>query len=171
MDKKDNQNKPLSLDVQYGVGAVPFHTHNGIDSPLLGSSSSSANGSSSNGSQSIPGPSVQTKLSLSNSFVNGITWNSANHRFICTIAGIYFVTGIVNYSNVPTGKNYSSEIWLNGNAAVIAWVQTGEAGGPITATANTLFSLSVNDYIELYTEHNNSANENASSSALYIMKA
>jgi hypothetical protein len=37
----DSTNQPLSTDVQYGVGAVPYHTHNGIDSPKLTQTSSS----------------------------------------------------------------------------------------------------------------------------------
>ena len=145
----------------YGTTNASYHTHNGVDSPILSSSiAARAYGTS---SASIP-TGVDTKVLLNSlDFAAGITWDATNSRFVVLTAGYYTITGIATYSSTTSGKLYQTEISLNGNAITTGasakcYFQASINSGAAGPCATTVLSLSVGDYIELYTWHNVGSN-------------
>jgi hypothetical protein len=73
-----------------------------------------------------------------------------NSRFICQVAGWYWVYGIVAFAANSSGARVAT-IAKNGTA--IAYTQEWEvpiSGNPTTASTGTLVQLAINDYLELW---------------------
>lgn len=161
----DGAIKSAQKNARYDTTNASYHTHNGIDSPKLniGSSSSVAARAYGTSSASIP-TGADTKVLLNSlDFAAGITWDATNSRFVVLTAGYYTITGIATYSSTTSGKLYQTEISLNGNAitpgaSAKCYFQASITSGAAGPCATTVLSLSVGDYIELYTWHNVGSN-------------
>lgn len=118
------------------------------------------------GNTSIPGSFSPTKVQLNtNDFKNGVTWDSANHKFVCVTAGVYAVTGSVAYSNATTAKQYEAMIYKNGSQVSQGRVMCAATGAFITPAVTDLLSLAVGDYIELFTQHGDTGNNTIASTS------
>lgn len=139
---------------QYGVSLIPYHTHNGTDSPVIASSATtSVNGRSGGSGVTTIVTSTLTKVTLNtNDFANGITWDSTNHRFVVLTAGQYQINAQVTYfNNIAGGGIYIGYIYINGVAhTAFEFVGDGGTGWNESAGMSDIADLSVNDYIELY---------------------
>jgi hypothetical protein len=108
-------------------------------------------------STSIPGGFSPTKVQLNgNDFANGITWDSTNHRFVATAAGIYRISGTVGYNGSTSGKQYHAMIYMNGSE-VSRGGENSNGSAYLAASVTDLVKLAVGDYVELYTEHNDTS--------------
>lgn len=138
----------------YGVGSVPFHTHNGIDSPMLATSAavqSPVNGRSHNPSSTTVGSGSNVKMLLSaNDFANGITWDAANSRFVVVTAGAYMMSYFITFLSVISGSLYQAQLYKNGSAIGQSDFVSGGSSVNVTAGASDIQQLAVGDYIELY---------------------
>jgi hypothetical protein len=155
--------QPLSPSVQYGVGPIPYHIHNDIDSPKLDSSSiiglSSVAGSSRGAASTTIGTGSDTKVQLdANNFADGITWDSTNNRFTVITAGYYLCAGTVTWQAVTDQKLYKTAIYKNGS--VVAYTSTTASGtASVGPCVSIVLSLVANDYIELYCFQNSGGNQ------------
>lgn len=133
---------------QYGVGAIPYHTHNGIDSPKIPNSSGA--GRSHASALTSMGANTPTKVGIdTNDFASGISWNSGNTRFAVTTSGYYLVSTNVEFSHYTSGDNITLSIYKNGGSVSST---TLKAGAPVyeSLALTDILSLSTNDYIEIY---------------------
>lgn len=140
-------NGPISLPDQQTL--LEFFRKN-LPTTITGRSSGSA-------ITSIPGSYANTKLTPTNEFANGITWDATNHRFIVVTAGQYLVSVGVGYANTATAEEIDVMIYINGVQSRISISYTPgsiQAGGGIADILN----LNTGDYIELYTAHSNASN-------------
>ncbi len=127
----------------------------------------SANGRShGTANTSIPGGFAPTKVQLNtNDFLNGFTWDSTNHRFVCVTAGVYSVSGSVAYSNATTAKQYETMIYKNGSQVSQGRVMCSATGAYITPAVTDVLNLAAGDYIELFTQHNDTVNNTIATSS------
>lgn len=165
---------------QYKVGGVPYHVHNGIDTPHISygnvsgiptatrssSSLSSSIAARAYGTSSSSIPSgIDTLVALNSlDFAAGITWNATDSEFVVETAGYYLITGIATYASTKSGSEYQTEISINGNAAgsgasAKCYFQASINGGAAGPCVSTILSLNVGDYIQLYTWQNSGGNE------------
>lgn len=109
-----------------------------------------------------------TKITINTQdFAQGITFSSANSRFVCTQAGHYLVIASAYYTNPGVDFPCAVYIYKNG-ASVAATEQQSPAIGGDSETGlqiSDILSLAVNDYVELYSDHNSGGNLNINSDA------
>ena len=148
LDTRETQN-------QYGVTKVPFHTHNGVDSPPISNNNSTIlNGRAGGTTVTTIHHNADTKLPLkTKTFVNGITFDSVNGKFILT-PGYYQINAQVTYSSVTA--QFYTEIWINGAYSTYA-ISQGSATQSLCVS--DIFKLNANDYVELYTRQNTAGDE------------
>lgn len=127
----------------------------------------SANGHSHGPSNtSIPNAFTPTKLLLTaNDFANGITWDAADNRFSVSVAGQYLVIAEVSYTNTTTAKQYETMIYINGSEASQGRQTSAATGAQIDPLVSNIFNLSVGDFIELFTQHNDTGSSTISAGA------
>lgn len=157
-----------NIDPQFAVFLKNFILQNASAQP-------SAIGRATAGTATIT-DALNTKVLIgSPTFVaTGITLDTSNHRFTATVAGKYAVFGAVVYNTSVANKHYSAQIWKTNSQYSVVWQIPGDNGAvnpAITITISDIVSLSVGDYIELYTFHNSGLDEAlASGSWLAIHK-
>ncbi len=149
---------------QYGVSRIPYHTHNGTDSPLVHPTSSDINARSYGTGVTSIVTGTPTKLTLqSNSFNNGVTWDSTNNRLQIITAGQYLITALVTYTNTTDAKGYQTLVYKNGGEIMAANMMASAAGGAVSPVSTDIQTLATNDYLELYTFHNAGVNQTVGS--------
>lgn len=84
--------------------------------------------------------------------------STTNYRFTATYAGKYLVTGSIDYNNPADAKLYALYFYVNGTAVSKYSTNASQTGG-INITFTDILSLSANDYVEMYTEHNAGVDE------------
>ena len=145
---------------QYSVSKVPYHIHNGVDSPLLPSSgsSSSINGlATGNGSGTL---SANTPLLVEPTqvFANGITFNATGSDYGWTVitAGQYIITSMITFdSPVATYLYRNAIVWTpSGGATWIAEydLYVASSSGSVGMPNSIIYNLGVGDLIQLYAE-------------------
>lgn len=145
-----------------GTGQISYNTTGStVWSAITGSgggSTATAGRMYLNSAQSIAN-STQVKVALDTANItHGITCDGSNNRITATAAGTYYVSGQVTYNTVVTNKNLICYIYLNGSQ--VSYDITVTNGTIIqTAGSNILLDLNVNDYVELWTFHNNGTSE------------
>ncbi|MFZ2095967.1 MAG: hypothetical protein WAV05_04940, partial [Anaerolineales bacterium] len=80
--------------------------------------------------------------------------NSTNHRFVATSAGYYSIKASVGLASILDGKYVFCAIYKNNSALVYGQQITG-ANGDFRIHVSTDAYLAANDYIEVFTYHNN----------------
>lgn len=90
---------------------------------------------------------------------------TSNSRLTCRYAGIYQITGCAEFSANATGYR-DLRVYLN-TATMIALNRDVTASGSLTSEMNvsTLYSLAVNDYVELMVYQTAGVNVNVTASA------
>ncbi|MGH7872777.1 MAG: hypothetical protein ACREQO_11235 [Candidatus Binatia bacterium] len=89
-----------------------------------------------------------TKITLdTNDFVNGITWDGTNHRFIAKSSGQYVVIGVIGFTNPLATVERDAVIYKNGSEFSRGMM---EGTTELTALVMDILDLAVDDYIELY---------------------
>ena len=116
----------------------------------------------------VPATYTPTKMACTTQdFLNGITWDAANHRFTALTAGQYVVIGVIGYTSITDGKTYCAEIYKNGSLVGGGTrVIPGASGVPIYIMVSDIVDLAIGGYVELYTEHSNSVDETVYNSVL-----
>lgn len=129
-----------------------------------GGGATSINGTAWGNISSIPSG-LDTLVSLPTlEFSNGITFSSST--FTIVTAGQYLVTGIATYTSSVTGKEYQTEIWVNGLAVAKSYFQAAGTAGAIGPCVTRIVNLNVGDHVQLYTWQSTGSSEslyNASS--------
>jgi hypothetical protein len=94
-----------------------------------------------------------------NSFSNGITWSSSNHNFTIVTAGVYYVTGVIAWSNA-SGIYFESIIYQNGGATNLVSLNAAPSAGAsgVTSMVSGLINCAVGDTIALYGGNNTGGN-------------
>jgi hypothetical protein len=160
--------KSAQKNALYDITNASYHTHNGIDSPKLNSSSpastSSINGMAyASSNTTVPTSGIDAQVLANTSiFVNGITFDATNHQFIVKTAGQYLIIGNANYVSTVSGKEYAVEIGINADPSnpggfnpqaktyTQASMNSGSAGQPVV----TIQNLNIGDTIQLWTWNN-----------------
>lgn len=148
----------LKEDLDHLTDRINRHQHKSIDgtTPLDSNDSGIAGRSSGSGVTAIP-DNVFTKVTPTNNFVNGVTWNSASSRFLITSAGRYQINAQVMWSSGSGTALTTTAIYKNG---VIASYSNGLGALNITIGVHDILDLSINDYIELYVYQNSGSSKN-----------
>lgn len=90
-----------------------------------------------------------------------------NSRLTCKTAGKYIITGNVEFAANATGFRIV-QIYLNGATTIAYQIELNPtAGGLIEMTISTLYSLALNDFVELRVYQNSGGNLNVTSAANY----
>lgn len=84
--------------------------------------------------------------------------STTHYRFTATNAGIYLITGQVNYISPVVNKQYSALIFKNGVTTMFPYVHSSTTDG-VTSVTIDILSLAAGDYVELWTYHNAGGNE------------
>ncbi len=111
------------------------------------------------GIQSIPGPLVALQFGTE-AFDNDTIHDNVvnNTRLTCKTAGIYIITGVVNWAANVTGLRLA-QIYKNGTT-IIGGNQmdaVSAAGVPTKQGVTVLINLAVNDYVELFVSQGSGA--------------
>lgn len=104
--------------------------------------------------QSIDASSI-TKITLSNSIASGITFDDANDRYTIVTAGKYLIIGRVTYQTPEADKIHKAMIYLNNGVIFSAFSHSSNTSS-VSVEVSGIYTLAVDDYIELFTFHNSS---------------
>lgn len=91
-----------------------------------------------------------------------------NSRLTCRYAGKYQISGSVEWEAIVTGEYRICKVRLNATTDLVHQMQapTGTTGFS-RMNVSTLYDLAVNDYVQLFVEHNRGANLNILKAANY----
>lgn len=90
-----------------------------------------------------------------------------NSRLTCLYAGVYQISGCIEWAANATGVR-SVSIKLNNTTFIAIELTNTVAGGVVTRQIiSTLYSLAVNDYVELIANQNSGAGLNVNSAGNY----
>lgn len=89
-----------------------------------------------------------------------------NSRLTCRYAGIYRITGNIEFGANSTGIR-QAQIRLNGTTIIANEVTSGAPAGAQQVLVTTEYALQVNDYVELLAIQNSGGSLNVNSSANY----
>ena len=112
--------------------------------------------------------SADTKMTLTNDFANGITWDDTNKRFVILTAGQYQINTQISWNNTSSASYLYTKIFKNGSI-----YSYGFMGGIKSFGFSDILDLAVNDYIELYAYQNTGSSQtvnNDQSTLLSIAK-
>lgn len=153
---------------QYDVGRVPYHEHNGIDSPKIISTSINATGTGTNAT--IAASFVPTKVNIASAdFINGVAYDSPNKRFTVLSKGQYLIIGFVFYNNPTTANvSYQSMVFKNGVNVFSAYQVPPTTGVSVAIPAVKVINCSVNDYVELYGQTGSGSTQSVSGPLSYL---
>jgi hypothetical protein len=152
----DSAIKEAERKALYSIKNASFHIHNGIDSPLITFPSSINGLATGTAVTSIPSL-TQTILEPTNSFTNGITFNStgSDYGFTVLTAGQYLITGTVEYTSSQTGYLYQTRILQTPRGGsqneISTVISIGNSGASVSALASIVYNLGVGDLIQLAT--------------------
>ena len=138
---------PDILDAKSTYNLTQFLAKNGLG--VNGRSHSSA-------LTSIPSG-AYTKLTPTNDWANGITWDATNHRFTINTEGYYQVNGTVTFSNPSAAVEVVAAIYKNGSS-VAECQGTTNATSEGGASVSDIMKCAKGDYIELYCYQNKGSN-------------
>lgn len=148
---------------QYNISKIPYHVHNGTDSPLVVGVGSSINGKVSGTSTTTIANLTETKLTpTTKEFANGITWDATNYRFVIITPGQYQINAQVAWSSVTAEKLYYTGIAKNGamTNGVYGFFQAGANATNVECYAmSDILNLVAGDYIELHCEQTSGGNQ------------
>lgn len=97
--------------------------------------------------------STATKVQLNGETLdaNGTFDSSTNYRWTPTVAGIYYVFGIILWFNLPASSGANCQIRKNGSTIMQASTVSGGTAANFSVGGSTLVSMNgSSDYIELY---------------------
>lgn len=149
---EDKNNGQINPSAQYAPSPVPYHTHNGTDSPKISSTSTSINARSHGTAVTSIASGADTLVQLNvNDFANGVTWDSANHQFKILTAGQYIISGTVTWQAVTDQKLYKTAIYKGGLGGTILEYASVTASGTTSVgpCGTTIADLVVGDTIQL----------------------
>jgi len=89
-----------------------------------------------------------------------------NSRLTCRYAGIYLISGNIQFASNATGTRYV-KIRLNGTTEIARVQLVAAASDTHTLHVSCLYSLAVNDYVELLALQSSGGNLNVNSAANY----
>jgi sensor histidine kinase YesM len=120
-----------------------------------------------------------TDQSISSGTWTKLTWETevydtnnafASDKFVAPIAGKYFISASTYIDEIDAGEEASLRFALNGTQTNMARVNGQSGGADLNVFINThyIFSLSVNDYVEVYAQHNEGGARSAYSSSSFF---
>jgi hypothetical protein len=110
--------------------------------------------------QSIPSL-TWTKLTLTvNDYDLNNNWVDALYRFVVSVAGLYQISYSVTVTGLNDADSLESAIYKNGIRAGGYEKSTTGVVSDLGNSGNDILYLNINDYIELYTQHDFGANRN-----------
>lgn len=75
--------------------------------------------------------------------------SSNNSRITCRVAGLYAISGMLNFNGTATGQYFILSIRLNNTTDIAETNWTSNAVSGPRAEVSTQYRLAVNDYVEL----------------------
>lgn len=134
---------------------IPYHTHNGIDSPLLDSTSSSlskvrvhlAANTTAVGAQQIPFDTID--------FDTGNNFSTASHQFTAKVAGYYQAYATAYFSGGTINQQYAMKIYKNNvEISESNKIMVNASDNPFTIGVSDIVSLAVGDHLDFYSYTN-----------------
>jgi len=120
-----------------------------------------------------------TNQSISSGTWTKLTWETevydtnnafASDKFVAPIAGKYFISASTYIDEIDAGEEASLRFALNGTQTNMGRVNGQSGGADLNVFINThyIFSLSVDDYVEVYAQHNEGGTRPAYSSSSFF---
>lgn len=156
-------------DALYSTKNVAAHTHNGIDSPKI-DTSSSINASGPGTTTTVSASFVPTKIPISSAtFTNGVTFDTAGGGFKILTSGQYLVTGMAFFSS-PSQANvsYQSMLYKNTSEVSASYGVPPVASISMGLPSSIIISCAAGDELYLYAQTGATSPQTVSGAQSYL---